>query len=278
MDQDQEPGAPGDRAGNVDRLEQAGATMVRVQHEKPQKGNPNQLTQNQHTFPKKSIARFVGPDGRVHIHMKPNDLIPRLKPSNTIFCAQRVWDHPSEMGFMKKIEDDFQCLARFIMDGQVSDFNQGQTDVISSFYALWMAREQIRTQPERDDIILRGILPGRPLSKDEEEKREKAGRLFLRGNTVPARVMNGVSVRAQVVRNLREIKPTACWGIVRALDGEFVVPDWPAYAFVPIHPTLALTNPPIDRSINRDGVGVINNQLRLVSRRYFFARDFAACP
>jgi hypothetical protein len=81
-----------------------------------------------------------------------------------------------------------------------------------------------------------------------------------------------------VGRYLREVNASASWGIVRASGGEFVVPDWPMHAFIPINPTLALANPAINQALDRDAVGVVNKQLRLASRRYFFARDFAACP
>jgi hypothetical protein len=50
------------------------------------------------------------------------------------------------------------------------------------------------------------------------------------------------------------------------------------HAFVPITPTIALANPAINQSIDRDGIGLVNKQLRLASRRYFFARDLSACP
>jgi hypothetical protein len=72
--------------------------------------------------------------------------------------------------------------------------------------------------------------------------------------------------------------PTAQWGIVKALDGEFVVPDWPVYALVPVMPTLALANPAVNQTLNRDGLALVNSQLRAASRRYFFAMDFSACP
>ena len=246
--------------------------------EKPQKGNPHQLVINQHTFPAKSIARFVDSSGRVQLHMKPDKLVRRATPFDGIFCARRAWDHASEVRFMKRIEDDFQRLADLIIDGQVLSFNQEQTHVISSFYALWLARAQIRDRPEKD-ATMPGIWPGHALSKDHEEGLEKAGYTFSRGNLVPARMINGVAVHVFVARYLRQINPTANWGIVHASRGEFIVPDWPLdYAFVPITPMLALVNHSGNQRLDRGAVGLVNEQLRSASQRYFFARDFAACP
>jgi hypothetical protein len=179
---------------------------------------------------------------------------------------------------MKRIEDKFQRLANLIIDGQVLSFNQEQTHVISSFYALWLARAQIRDRPEKD-AIMPGIWPGHAISKDQEEGLEKAGYAFSRGNILPARMINGVAVHVLVARHLRRINPTANWGIVHASSGEFIVPDWPLdYSFVPITPTLALVNDSINQRLDRGAVGLVNEQLRSTSRRYFFARDFAACP
>jgi hypothetical protein len=63
-----------------------------TQYGKPQKGNPHQLTLNQHTFPSKNIERFVDSDGRVHIHMKSDELIRRAKSSDGIFEAALLGD------------------------------------------------------------------------------------------------------------------------------------------------------------------------------------------
>lgn len=256
----------------------AGSTLINPmpKFEKPQKGNPHQLAISQHVFPAKSIARFAGADGKVQLHMQRPSLVRRAKPTDSIFCAQRVWDHGSEVGFIKALEDRFQRLASLIIDGRIVSFDQEQTHTISAFYVLWMARAQLREQPAQK-FDLQGILPGRERSRDEEEQLEKAGLAFHRGTTVPSHVVNGLHVRLLVSRYLRQMNPTATWGIVRASSGEFVVPDWPVYSFVPVNPTVVLANPAINQTLERDTVRLVNAQLRSASRRYFFARDFAEC-
>ena len=236
--------------------------------EKPQKRNPHRLVVRQHVFPSRSIARFAGADGRVHLHAHPGNFTRRAKPTDAIICVSRAWDYGSEVGFIKKIEDDFQRLAELIIGGQALSFGQEQTYIISSFYVLWMARAEIRHQPE-EDVVLKGILPGRKWSKDDEEQLEKAGLAFLRRAAFPGRILNGMRVRRQVMRYLRQVNPTAHWGIVRALDGEFVAPDWPVFGFVPINPTLALANPARNQLLDRNAVRKVNEQLRSASRRYF---------
>jgi hypothetical protein len=244
--------------------------------ERPQKQNPLQLAINQHTFPAKSIARFTNLDGRVDLRMKALKTTRRAKPTDKIFCARRAWDHGSEVKFIKKVEDEFQELAELILTGQVKTLDRQKTHIVNLFYVLWMIREQIREQPGKD-AVLAGVLPGDLWSRDEEEKLEKAGLAFTRGNVLPARVLNGINIRIQVGHYLREF-PIAHRGIVHAANAEFIVPEWPKLAFVPITPTLALLNSAVNQKLHSRAVGIVNEQLRQASRRYFFARDFATCP
>lgn len=67
-----------------------------MKYEKTQKGNPHQLTINQHYFPARSIERFVRPDGRVDVHYIKNSKNFQVKPNNPIFCARRAWDQRVE--------------------------------------------------------------------------------------------------------------------------------------------------------------------------------------
>jgi hypothetical protein len=244
--------------------------------EKPQKGNPHRLAVSQHVFPSKSIARFAGSDGRVHLHTRQGNLIRRAKPTDSIFCVTRAWDNGSEVGFIKKLEDDFQRLAESILEGRVSSFDGERTHIISSFYVLWMARAEIRHQPEQD-IALKGILPGRKWSKDDEEQLEKAGFTFFRGTAVPGRILNGMRLRMQVTRYLRQVNPTACWGIIRASSGEFLAPDWPVHAFIPINPTLALANPAINQTLNRESVGG-QQTTKISEQTVLFRERFCGMP
>ncbi|UGA42440.1 hypothetical protein HU230_0029670 [Bradyrhizobium quebecense] len=178
---------------------------------------------------------------------------------------------------MKKLEDDFQRLVELIIAGDVLSLDQAQMHIINAFYALWMARAEIRVQPAQD-FLLKGVVPGRAFTADEEESLEKVGYAFFRGSTVPSRIVNGMRVHFLVGRYLRQLKPTADWGIVRTSSAEFVVPDWPVHGFLPVHPTLALVNPASNQTLTTASVSLVNRQLRAASRFYFFARDFSRCP
>lgn len=136
--------------------------------------------------------------------MKPGGPIRR---ADSIFCARRAWDHGTEVGFMKSIEDRFQQLADRIINDRVPAFDAEQTYIISSFHALWAVRAEIRDRPG-NDIDLHGLMPGRTgWSRDEEEGLEKTGLAFFRGVMMPAHVVNGMHARVLVGQYLRQINP-----------------------------------------------------------------------
>jgi hypothetical protein len=110
--------------------------------EPPQKGNPHQLTVNQHTFPSASIARFANEKGAVQVLRKASVTHFHAKPADRIFCAQRVWDQQAEGGFMKGIEDAFQELASAILDDPAFRLGSQHFAVINEFYCLWNIRAQ----------------------------------------------------------------------------------------------------------------------------------------
>lgn len=79
--------------------------------EKTQRGNPHKLTLRQHVFPAASIARFVDGDNCVSLYDVLRRRVRPAAPNDDVFLAQRTWDHGSEAGFMKQIENAFQILA-----------------------------------------------------------------------------------------------------------------------------------------------------------------------
>ena len=83
--------------------------------EKPQKGNPYQLTVSQHCFPKRSIDRFAA-DGLVDAHIVRHERTARMKSAADLFCVSWSWDQRAESGLMKEIEDAYQVLADSIAD------------------------------------------------------------------------------------------------------------------------------------------------------------------
>jgi hypothetical protein len=71
------------------------------------------------------------------------------------------------------------------------------------------------------------------------------------------------------------------WGIVRAQEGQFVVPDLPVTTIIPLEPTLSLwgtTENVIEHgAILKNNVTDINRHLCANSKNYYFANDLRLC-
>ena len=252
--------------------------MGRTKPEKPQRGNPHELPCEQHVFPAASIARFADASGRVCLHDLVRDMERPARRDDSLFLAKRAWDYRAEAGYMKTIEDAFQELASRIIDGAVSHIGDAEKAIVDDFCALWNARATHRELPQQE-IQAKGIIDGGSgLTPDQEEMLEKNGYCFMRaGGRQPARQLNGIAIHLWI-RRIVDSLSTAQWGIIRALEGQFIVPDFSDRAFVPLTPTLCLMSPSLDGVINERNVAEINSFNKTASRDYFFARDFSKCP
>ena len=235
-----------------------------MKYEKTQKGNPYNLVTNQHIFPVKSIERFVDSSGTVDVFNKNLSKRLRLKPEDKLFCARRVWDQKSELGYMKKIEDSFQILASKICDCKITTLGPSESQTVTEFIALWEFRFYRNLNP-LNDSKLKGILPGKPWTKDEEERLEKSNIVFLRNDgtcaTVPSRFMTGLNI-LMLIDERRAQFGNLKWGIVKSVEGEFVVPD-------------SFRNTTI---IPKSEVVRVNQTAVSVSTFYYFSRDLSSCP
>lgn len=251
--------------------------------ERQQKGNPNKITINQHTFPRASIARFAVDRGTVQVfHMKSKKVFP-AKPTEKIFCAMRVWDHKAESGYMKHIEDSFQTLAEGIISGRVHRFDLVEMMIINTFYCLWNIRFHFKKLPLVDEIIAGKNVLGvkREFTKDEQEHLELNGVFTIRPDlTVPSRFLTSPRITLNLTMAL-ESMGDAQWGILRANEGEFVVPDnFNQARIVPISPTVSLwsqTKFSVE-CLDRQSVAEINRCAIRTSVDYYFARELSQCP
>ena len=195
-----------------------------------------------------------------------------------MFCARRAWDHGSETGFMKKIENAFQDLVERIIGGETMTIAGDDKLVVDEFFALWYWRSRLRTLATQE-IQARGVTGGGGLSRDQEELLEKRRILFARrGGRFLARQLNGVELWMRTYRYAQNELAMTRWGIIEAQEGEFVVPDVPWPTIMPITPTRCLAAPASNRMITRQNLVEINRNAIAGSQAYFFARDFRACP
>lgn len=254
-----------------------------MSYEPPQKGNPNKLTINQHTFPRASIARFAGPSGRVQLfHTESKKVFP-AKPTERLFCAQRVWAQSAESGYMKDVEDAFQALAEAILDGRVHRFDLIEASIISAFYCLWNIRAHFKRLPIEDQSFARTGVVGlaRHYTKDDQERLEINGIFSIRPDlTMAGRFLTSPQISQNLMMAV-ESMGDAQWGILHAMEGEFIVPDnFNQMRVVPISPTICLwsqTSRPVEL-LDRHAVAEINRGAIRSSIDYYFARNLDQCP
>lgn len=240
-------------------------------------GNPNQLTINQHIFPRSAIERFVDASGLVQVLRLSQNETFNANSGNKIFCARRAWDQSTETFRSRPTESGYAALANQIVRGEVTALTPAMDKTVGEFFFLWNHRFRAASIPGEDVTLnLRG--PESALTKEQEEVVEKKGGMFIRGNKVPFRFINGLSIMRETDRGMAQLAD-AHWGIVRAAEGEFLVPDNSAgLCVVPVNPTICLVNGTPDMTLGLDGVSQVNRHLKRGAQQFVFARDLARCP
>jgi hypothetical protein len=250
-----------------------------MKYEKPQKGNPHNLTIQQHTFPAASITRFVNDAGVVTVCHIPSGKILNLPPDNQLFCAKRNWDQRAEAGYMKEIEDSFQSLAEDLISESVSVIGAEEKRIIANFFALLVFRTESKANPLPDQSVPGIVELEHAPTKDEQELLEKNGIGFIRPDfTIPGRQLMGINIQKNIIRTPKELADTR-WGILKTQSGEFIVPDrFAGLNVVPLTPTCCLLSPSQNREISSHELVRINRKAVSVCREYYFGRDLSRSP
>ncbi|MGY2257444.1 hypothetical protein [Pseudomonas sp. SDO55104_S430] len=244
--------------------------------EATQKGNPHKLTINQHVFPRKGIDRFSDENGLVQLCRKEGAKVIRVSSTNVLFCAKRVWDQGTEAGIGKAIEDRFQALADSILAGSTSVIGCFEKTVVEDFFSLWRTRQKLRAEG-LDDVKFEGMA-GDSLTKDEQEILERKHVLFFRDGVMPGRFAGRMHVFGYM-NTFRQDNHHMQWGIVRAGEGEFIVPDsFQDMMIVPISPKLLIVAGQPNSILTRSEVAVINQIAIDRATDYYIARSLSECP
>jgi hypothetical protein len=248
-------------------------------YEKPQKGNPHQLTVNQHCFPASCIKRFANSDSKVQLMQLPKNEIILAKPDAKIFCAKRAWDQRAEHIFMKEIEDKYKILADEIINNNVLVLDAERQKVITDMFALWNVRSHWRGQPIDDQKIEGAIGIAVELTKDQQEELEKNGITAIRPDlTIPGRNLTGISIQRNVFA-VREQMSDAHWGILKSTSGQFLVPDQSSNSrMLPLTPYLCLYSQSLNEEIDDAELARINACSIASAKEYYFAQDITLCP
>ncbi|MBI2770511.1 MAG: hypothetical protein HYX47_12870 [Burkholderiales bacterium] len=248
-----------------------------MKHEQPLKGNPNQITVNQHVLPRSAIARFAKGAGLVEVQRLAGSAPFKLKPDDELFCARRAWDQGSETFRTHETEQAYAGLADKIVAGHVNGLSPAMDEIVSAFYSLWRHRQAARLQPI-SDARLNLEEAERTLDKHAEEVIESKGGLFIRGDTVPSRFMTGLTMMRAIDWHVSTLRGSH-WGIVRSEYAHFLVPDGPGeICAVPLCPTICLCKDMPDVIVTAPQVGEMNRQLLERSASYYFGDELDRCP
>ncbi|WP_148050983.1 DUF4238 domain-containing protein [Pseudomonas fluorescens] len=247
-------------------------------YEPTQKGNPHALTVDQHVIPKASIKRFCGIDGRVELVTNRHGRRIFVPPKNSIFCVRRLWDERAENCYQKRIEDRFQRIVDAILNERIFDFDADAEEALGEFYLLWRYRG-IAKQAPFDDARLNIERPARNLSVDSQERLERGHVGFIRpDSTIPSRMINGFQIQRYIDMAMGTLSKRR-WGILKAIEGEFLVPDFPGdHAVIPVTPTIVFAIDDVNRYLSRCDVALTNLIGIHNSKDFVFARCLTNCP
>ena len=251
-----------------------------MKYEKPQPGNPHQLTVNQHCFPRASIARFAGHDDRVDVRLMEHSKTIRAKPEDPVFCARRAWDQKAESGFMLEVESRYQDLAHEIASGRLRRrLEPDEQSVVTDMYGLWNIRWRYSSQPVPDQQLEGVVALAHEYSKDDREQLEKHGVTAVKPDfSIPGRHFTGVHAHRNLAA-VREEMQHVQWGIVKSRQGQFVVGDNSSNAhLLPVTPDRCLIDQPGYRTIQPADLSRLNRLAVETSTRHYFARSFEECP
>jgi hypothetical protein len=254
-------------------------------NELPSTGNPSGLTVHGHVYPRQSIARFADPMTRmVAVYdMKTKKVVPSVSPrSRKWFCATRAWGQRAES---KTIEDEFQPIASRVKAGDRSPSLE-EHQAISRFFILWHLRAEWRENPEQDFHPV-GVTPWTKEAEQQVvasellgEKIEKSGALFIHsGSRIPGRDMAGLRLWQKIDFEMGGRFRQTEWGIMNALQGEFVIPDYISLdvPIIPVCPKLCFLVGDGNFLLHPTQVAEVNSRLRSVARNYLIARNFERC-
>lgn len=249
-----------------------------MNYEKPQRGNPHQLTVNQHCFPASCIKRFSGTDGKVQlIKLNPRETI-AAKADAKIFCAKRAWDERAEHIFMKEIEDKYKTLADKVVSNPTVTLNSSDQDIVTDMFLLWNIRAHWKDQPVQDQQIEGALGLAAEYAKEDQEYLEKNGITAIRPNlTIPGRNLTGISIQRNLFEARKQMSD-AYWGILRSTKGEFLVPDQMNNSRVlPLTPNLCFFSQSDNDDIDEIELKKINTQSIAGAKEFYFARDLSKC-
>ncbi|MCH4813661.1 hypothetical protein [Vreelandella neptunia] len=240
--------------------------------QKPRKGNPLQLTVDQHFHTAHAIDQFSDDDGYVEVFDLNSGAVLKRRKRAKVFCAKRNWDERAERGYMVSIESQFHDQ----IDNHRS-FADRDHRAISRYLALWRLRHRFHL--ERASAAPLNGVTGECLSQEEQEILEKKHVGYVNElGQIPSRQLAGAQIQIgidQIMVGLGGVR----WGLLYAGNGDFLSADcYHEFCFIPISPKYAYAGGFEDRSLAYDQVAEINKKSIASAQEFYFGNTLSACP
>ena len=101
---------------------------------------------------------------------------------------------------------------------------------------------------------------------------------FNADGAIPGRMMAGPLIQLALDRQ-EEALAGKRWGIIRAKEGEFVLPDsFGDFMIMPLSPVCCLVADEYDGSVRLEGVTQLNELAQANATKFLAARDLSNCP
>lgn len=238
-----------------------------------------QLTTKQHIIPRASIKRFCNSDGRTWVKLRTGE-IKHTGPRYKKLVAERAWEERSELKHEEMIEKPFQAIATAVCSGEMKILDQADSDSVSAMFALWVARSRLAEKPLTglsSEILLgvrfppdRNVSGWKPEERDELEK--KSFVVSDPDGSIPGRMMAWPYMQRQIARICAGLSGIR-WGILRAEEGEFLLPDrFRRGCFLPLSPEILLVAGHNDEMLSASGVAKINEIAESDFRKWLISR------
>jgi hypothetical protein len=189
----------------------------------------------------------------------------------------RGWDNPSERGYMRRIESEFQDVAEAVLAGQ-RDLTEPDHMAITRFQRLWALRFALQQFPAKDRE-LDGLIPAEPaLTQTQQENLEANGYSYMVGNVLRSQQLAGMTISMGLLAlNRSEAMIRTKWAVITSRDIEFLVPDTFRTCWtVPLSPNCCfMANQPANIEISPGTAIALNNIAATQCVGYCFARDFS---
>ncbi|TXI85541.1 MAG: hypothetical protein E6Q40_07630 [Cupriavidus sp.] len=238
----------------------------------------HQITNRQHFIARSVLKRFAGNGGKVQVLEFATGETANCGPDDDRFVVRRHWDQRSESRVMQDIERRFGSIAASVLRGKALRSDRAFHTTISEMYALWRPRFELAVRPMPDmQLAVSGVeREVAPAMRDQLEHHgvivpDAAGR-------IAGRSLAGVSLMRMLDMHAIQMTLTK-WAVVRAHEGEFVLPDtFGQFLVLPLAPTYCFIADNENGVIDRDTVADLNALAKRSAHRFIVARDIAACP